>query len=99
MKKINFKTNSNEVFVTFWWVVDMHRNYVPIAIRCKDCVDAQKIATDIYSLLGAQYLSINKNGRLRGDSMIATSDDYLSNKCDFNKMYQEYWETQFKCNH
>jgi hypothetical protein len=40
MKKINFKKNPSEVFVTFRWVVDMARNYVPIAIRCKNEEDA-----------------------------------------------------------
>lgn len=29
--------------------------------------------------------------------MVTTSDEYLSNKCDFGKMYKEYWEKMFKC--
>lgn len=29
MKKKNFKNSDNELFITFWWVIDMHRNYVP----------------------------------------------------------------------
>lgn len=92
MKKKNFKKNNNEVFVTFWWVVDMYRNYVPIAIRCKDYENAREVASDVYSLLGVHYLYINENGKLRCDSMVTTSDEYLSNKCDFGKMYKEYWE-------
>lgn len=92
MKKKNFKNNNNEVFVTFWWVIDMYRNYVPIAIRCKDYENAREVASDVYSLLGVHYLYINENGKLRCDSMVTTSDEYLSNKCDFGKMYKEYWE-------
>lgn len=68
IKKINFKKNKNDVFVTFWWVVDMHRNYVLIAIRCKDYENAREVA----------------------------SDEYLSNKCNFDKIYNEYWEKMFK---
>ena len=64
IKKINFKKNKNDVFVTFWWVVDMHRNYVPIAIRCKDYENAREVASDVYSLLGVQYLYINENGKI-----------------------------------
>lgn len=97
IKKINFKKNKNDVFVTFWRVVDMHRNYVPIAIRCKDYENAREVASDVYSLLGVQYLYINENGKLRCDSMVVTSDEYLSNKCNFDKIYNEYWEKMFKC--
>ena len=39
----------------------------------------------------------NKNGKLRCDSMVVTSDEYLSNKCNFDKIYNEYWEKMFKC--
>ena len=54
-------------------------------------------ADDVYSLLGVQYLYINENGKLRCDSMVVTSDEYLSNKCNFDKIYNEYWEKMFKC--
>lgn len=97
MKKKNFKNSDNELFITFWWVIDMHRNYVPIAIRCKDFETAHEVACDVCSLLGVQYLYINGTGKLRIDTMIETAENYLSNKCDFNKIYQEYWEKYFKC--
>lgn len=29
--------------------------------------------------------------------MVVTSDEYLSNKCNFDKIYNEYWEKMFKC--
>lgn len=28
--------------------------------------------------------------------MVVTSDEYLSNKCNFDKIYNEYWEKMFK---
>lgn len=98
MKKINFKENPSEVFVTFRWVVDMARNYVPIAVRCKNERDARDVIGDVCSLLGVHYLNMSYSGRLRCDSMIITSDDYLSGKSDFNKTYYEYFNKMFACN-
>lgn len=96
IKKIKFKNNNDEVFVTFHWVVDAFGNYVPIAIRCKDYENARKVASDVYSLMGVQFLYINKNGYLRLDTMLITSDDYLNNKCDFNILYEKYFDKYFK---
>lgn len=96
IKKINFKKNDDEVFVTFHWVVDAHGNYVPIAVRCKNYEDARKVAQDLNSLCGVQFLYINKTGSLRLDTMLITSDEYLNNKYDFNIMYQEYFDKYFR---